>query len=95
MYMNYILCIYRIMLRMMKILPYHWINPGDASGATGIFVMKMVGVLYLLIIIMDLIVVCAMPALENRSGAAIFFLLVFLLGIIFVLLIISRQPQTK
>lgn len=85
----------RIMLRMMKIFPYHWINPGDASGATGIFVMKMVGVLYLLIIIMDLIVVCAMPALENRSGAAIFFLLVFLLGIIFILLIISRQPQTK
>ncbi|XP_035228563.1 probable cationic amino acid transporter [Stegodyphus dumicola] len=86
---------HRIMLFLMKILPYHWINPGEASGATGIFVMKMVGVLYLLIIIMDLIVVCAMPALENRSGAAIFFLLVFLFGIIFCLLIISRQPQTK
>ncbi|GIY09327.1 probable cationic amino acid transporter [Caerostris darwini] len=85
----------RIMVRLMRILPYHWINPGEASGATGIFVMKMVGVLYLLIIIMDLIVVCAMPALENRSGAAIFFLLVFLFGIIFCLIIISRQPQTK
>ncbi|GFS51289.1 probable cationic amino acid transporter [Trichonephila inaurata madagascariensis] len=85
----------RIMVRLMRILPYHWINPGEASGATGIFVMKMVGVLYLLIIIMDLIVVCAMPALENRSGAAIFFLLVFLFGIIFCLVVISRQPQTK
>ncbi|KAF8770416.1 putative cationic amino acid transporter like protein [Argiope bruennichi] len=85
----------RIMGRLMRILPYHWINPGEASGATGIFVMKMVGVLYLLVIIMDLIVVCAMPALENRSGAAIFFLLVFLFGIIFCLIVISRQPQTK
>ncbi|KAG8188522.1 hypothetical protein JTE90_004761 [Oedothorax gibbosus] len=85
----------RIMVQMMRILPYHWINPGDASGKTGIFVMKMVGVLYLLIIIMDLIVVCAMPALENGGGAAIFFLLLFLFAIIFVLLIISRQPQTK
>ncbi|XP_054720928.1 probable cationic amino acid transporter [Uloborus diversus] len=85
----------RIIHRLMRVLPYHWFNPGEASSATGIFVMKMVGVLYLLIIIMDLIVVCAMPALENRSGAAIFFLLVFLLGIIFCLLVISRQPQTK
>ncbi|XP_015912315.3 solute carrier family 7 member 14 [Parasteatoda tepidariorum] len=85
----------RIMMRLLRFLPYHWVNPGEASAATGIFVMKMVGVLYLLIIIMDLIVVCAMPALENRSGAAIFFLLVFLFGIIFCLIIISLQPQTR
>jgi cationic amino acid transporter 14 len=56
------------------------------------FVMKMVGLLYLLILIFDLIVVCGMGSM---SGATTFFLVVFLLAIIAVLLVISRKPQNR
>jgi cationic amino acid transporter 14 len=56
------------------------------------FVMKMVGLLYLLILIFDLIVVCSMGSM---SGATTFFLVVFLLAIIAVLLVISRKPQNR
>lgn len=56
------------------------------------FVMKMVGVLYILIIIFDLIIVCGM---HNMTGATTFFLLLFLFAIIGVLLVISRKPQNR
>lgn len=54
--------------------------------------MKMVGVLYLLIIIFDLIVVCGM---HNMNGATTFFLFLFLFLILAVLLAISRKPQNR
>lgn len=56
------------------------------------FVMKMVGVLYVLIFIFDLIVVAAT---NSASGATTFFLVVFFLAILVVLLIISRKPQNR
>ena len=56
------------------------------------FVMKMVGVLYVLIFIFDLIVVCAT---NSSSGATTFFLVVFFIAIVAVLLIISRKPQNR
>lgn len=56
------------------------------------FVMKMVGVLYLLIIIFDLIIVCGM---HNMTGATTFFMFLFLFAIIAVLLVISRKPQNR
>lgn len=55
-------------------------------------VMKLVGLLYLLILIFDLIVVCSMGSV---SGATTFFLVLFLLAIIAVLLVISRKPQNR
>jgi cationic amino acid transporter 14 len=56
------------------------------------FVMKMVGLLYLLILIFDLIVVCSMG---SPSGATTFFLVLFLMAIVAVLLVISRKPQNR
>ncbi|XP_023232299.1 probable cationic amino acid transporter [Centruroides sculpturatus] len=81
--------------KMLSYLFPYWNRPGPATEKTGMLVMKAVGVLYLLIVGMDLIVVCAMPALEAGSGAAIFFLLIFLFGLIACLVVIARQPQSE
>lgn len=81
-----------------KLLSYlfpYWTSTGPATEKTGMLVMKVVGILYLLIISLDLVIVCAMPALEVGSGAAVFFLLLFLFGVVICLIIISRQPQPK
>ncbi|KAI7815696.1 cationic amino acid transporter [Rhyzopertha dominica] len=71
---------------------FPWIDTGPPTKESGMFVMKMVGVLYILIIIFDLIIVCGM---HNMTGATTFFLLLFLFAIIGVLLVISRKPQNR
>ena len=71
---------------------FPWVDNGPATEESGMFVMKMVGVLYVLIFIFDLIVVCAT---NSSSGATTFFLVVFFIAIVAVLLIISRKPQNR
>lgn len=39
---------------------FPWVDRGPATEASGRYVMKLVGVLYLLILIFDLIIVCGM-----------------------------------
>ncbi|KAJ9583838.1 hypothetical protein L9F63_021814, partial [Diploptera punctata] len=71
---------------------FPWVDTGPATEESGMFVMKMVGLLYLLILIFDLIIVCGMGSM---SGATTFFLVLFLVLIIAVLLVISRKPQNR
>ncbi|KAK7872859.1 hypothetical protein R5R35_006728 [Gryllus longicercus] len=71
---------------------FPWVDTGPATEESGMFVMKMVGLLYLLIFIFDLIVVCGMG---HMTGATTFFLFAFLIAIIAVLLVISRKPQNR
>ncbi|XP_067005702.2 solute carrier family 7 member 14 [Anabrus simplex] len=71
---------------------FPWVDTGPATEESGMFVMKMVGLLYLLIFIFDLIVVCGVG---NMNTATTFFLVLFLLAIIAVLLVISRKPQNR
>ncbi|XP_017780061.1 PREDICTED: probable cationic amino acid transporter [Nicrophorus vespilloides] len=71
---------------------FPWVDTGPATEESGMFVMKMVGILYVLIIIFDLIIVCGM---HNMTGATTFFFFVFLIAIIAILLIISRKPQNR
>ncbi|KAF2881064.1 hypothetical protein ILUMI_25113, partial [Ignelater luminosus] len=71
---------------------FPWVDTGPPTEESGMFVMKMVGILYLLIIIFDLIIVCGM---HNMTGATTFFFFVFLFAIIGVLLAISRKPQNR
>ncbi|XP_022249714.1 probable cationic amino acid transporter [Limulus polyphemus] len=80
---------------MTRLFPYEWIVPKPPTEASGQFVMKIVGLLYLLIIIFDLIIVCAMPALENNDTTTLMFLFLCLVGIVLCLIVISLQPQTK
>ncbi|XP_022239230.1 cationic amino acid transporter 3-like [Limulus polyphemus] len=80
---------------MTRLFPYKWAASKRASENSGKFVMKIVGLLYLLIITFDLLVVCAMPALESRDITALLFLFLCLLGIVLCLIVISLQPQTR
>ncbi|KAJ8918455.1 hypothetical protein NQ315_008152 [Exocentrus adspersus] len=71
---------------------FPWVDTGPATEESGMFVMKMVGNLYILIIIFDLIVVFGMP---NMSTTTTCFLFLFLFGIVAVSLVISRKPQNR
>lgn len=71
---------------------FPWVDTGPATEESGMFVMKMVGVLYLLIFIFDLIIVCGM---HNMTTATTLFMFLFLFAIIGVLLAISRKPQNR
>ncbi|XP_034946106.1 probable cationic amino acid transporter [Chelonus insularis] len=71
---------------------FPWVDRGPATEASGRYVMKMVGILYLLILIFDLIVVCGMG---NMGTFTTILLFLFLFAIIGVLLAISRKPQNR
>ncbi|XP_066258670.1 probable cationic amino acid transporter isoform X1 [Euwallacea similis] len=71
---------------------FPWVDTGPATEESGMFVMKMVGILYILIIIFDLIVVNGM---DDMSTATTLFLWLFFLAILALLLVISRKPQNR
>ncbi|OXU17780.1 hypothetical protein TSAR_003303 [Trichomalopsis sarcophagae] len=71
---------------------FPWVDRGPATEASGRYVMKLVGILYLLILVFDLIIVCGMG---NMGGFTTFLLFVFFFAIIAVLLAISRKPQNR
>lgn len=71
---------------------FPWVDTGPATEESGMFVMKMVGLLYLLVVIFDLIIVLGM---QDMTGFTAFFFAVFFVGIVAVLLIISRKPQNR
>ncbi|XP_012258062.1 cationic amino acid transporter 2 [Athalia rosae] len=71
---------------------FPWVDRGPATEASGRYVMKMVGVLYLLILIFDLIIVCGMGNMGTFVTILTFLLLFAIIG---VLLAISRKPQNR
>ncbi|RZF43589.1 hypothetical protein LSTR_LSTR008102 [Laodelphax striatellus] len=71
---------------------FPWVDSGPATEDSGMFVMKMVGILYILILIFDLIIVLGMG---SDSSIVTFLVIFFLLCIIGLLLIISRKPQNR
>ncbi|XP_046742349.1 probable cationic amino acid transporter [Diprion similis] len=71
---------------------FPWVDRGPATEASGRYVMKMVGVLYILILIFDLIIVCGMGNMGTFTTLLTF---LFLFAIIGVLLAISRKPQNR
>ncbi|XP_011499118.1 PREDICTED: probable cationic amino acid transporter [Ceratosolen solmsi marchali] len=71
---------------------FPWVDRGPATEASGRYVMKLVGIMYLLILIFDWIIVCAMG---NMGSFTTFLLFVFLFAIIGILLAISRKPQNR
>ncbi|KOX71976.1 putative cationic amino acid transporter [Melipona quadrifasciata] len=71
---------------------FPWVDRGPATEASGRYVMKLVGVLYLLIVIFDLIIVCGMGNMGTFTTTMMF---AFLFAIIGVLLAISRKPQNR
>ncbi|XP_062556330.1 cationic amino acid transporter 3 [Armigeres subalbatus] len=69
---------------------FPWVNPGPATHESGMFVTKMVGLMYACIFFLDLFMAIGI------TGT--FFSLVYtalVLGIFCILLVISRQPQNR
>ncbi|XP_018565516.1 cationic amino acid transporter 2 [Anoplophora glabripennis] len=71
---------------------FPWVDTGPATEESGMFVMKMVGNLYILIIIFDLIIVFGMQSMNTTLTC---FVLLLLFGIVAVCLVISRKPQNR
>lgn len=71
---------------------FPWVDRGPATEASGRYVMKLVGILYLLILIFDLIIVLGMGNMGTFSTILLF---LFLFAIIGILLAISRKPQNR
>ncbi|XP_075213669.1 solute carrier family 7 member 14 [Lycorma delicatula] len=71
---------------------FPWVDSGPATEDSGMFVMKMVGILYILILIFDLIIVFGMG---SDSSIVTFLFFFFLICIIALLLVISRKPQNR
>ncbi|XP_044729384.1 cationic amino acid transporter 2 [Chrysoperla carnea] len=71
---------------------FPWVDTGPATEESGMYVMKAVGILYILIFIFDIIVVCG---IHNMTSTITFFLFFFFFAIVAVLLAISRKPQNR
>ncbi|CAK9818017.1 Probable cationic amino acid transporter [Anthophora quadrimaculata] len=71
---------------------FPWVDRGPATEMSGRYVMMLVGILYLLILIFDLIIVCNMGNMRTFTTVMMF---AFLFAIIGVLLAISRKPQNR
>ncbi|XP_029167234.1 cationic amino acid transporter 2 [Nylanderia fulva] len=71
---------------------FPWVDRGPATEASGRYVMKLVGILYLLILIFDIIIVLGMGNMGTFSTILLF---LFFFAIIGILLAISRKPQNR
>ncbi|XP_043504240.1 cationic amino acid transporter 2 isoform X1 [Polistes fuscatus] len=71
---------------------FPWVDRGPATEASGHYVMKLVGILYLLILIFDIIIVCRMGDMGTFTTIVLFVLFFAIVGI---LLAISRKPQNR
>ncbi|XP_068619856.1 solute carrier family 7 member 14 [Battus philenor] len=72
------------------ILP--WVDCGPATEASGMFVIKSVGVLYVFVIIFDLFAAYGSPSTSTFTTVV---MVLLFLGIITILLLISRKPQNR
>ncbi|XP_014257026.1 probable cationic amino acid transporter [Cimex lectularius] len=71
---------------------FPWVDTGPATEESGLMVMKLVGLLYLLILLFDLTIVCGM---DSDSVIVTLLVCTLLPAIIAVLLLISRKPQNR
>ncbi|XP_069974484.1 probable cationic amino acid transporter [Penaeus vannamei] len=74
---------------------FPWVEEGPCTEETGRQVMKLVGLLYLNVLILDSILVRDLSQLEGHSPVTSFFCIIFFLSIIYILLRISRKPQNR
>ncbi|XP_049886328.1 probable cationic amino acid transporter [Pectinophora gossypiella] len=71
---------------------FPWVDCGPATDMSGMFVIKAVGVMYLLIVVFDMCAAYCNPGDNTFTSILMVFLL---LGIIVILLLISRKPQNR
>uniref|UniRef100_A0A2A4JIX6 Cationic amino acid transporter C-terminal domain-containing protein n=1 Tax=Heliothis virescens TaxID=7102 RepID=A0A2A4JIX6_HELVI len=71
---------------------FPWVDCGPATDHSGMFVIKSVGIMYLLIIIFDLFAAYGSPGTSTFTNVSMILLMLAIFGI---LLIISRKPQNR
>ncbi|ODM93763.1 putative cationic amino acid transporter [Orchesella cincta] len=76
-----------------KLLP--WMEPGPCTEDTGRLVTKLVGILFLQIVVFDLLLVATVGSEGFGASLGYFLILVLFVGIILCLLLISRKPQNN
>lgn len=69
---------------------FPWIKAGPATHESGMYVTKLVGLMYVFIFFLDLF-----AAIGFTGTFAVLVILCLIIGIIVILLIISRQPQNR
>ncbi|XP_045126961.1 cationic amino acid transporter 2-like isoform X1 [Portunus trituberculatus] len=74
---------------------FPWVEEGPCTEDSGRQVMKLVGLLYVNVLVFDILLVACIGELEGHSSLASFFSLVFFFSIIYILLLISRKPQNR
>ncbi|XP_063848811.1 solute carrier family 7 member 14-like [Scylla paramamosain] len=74
---------------------FPWVEEGPCTEDSGRQVMKLVGLLYVNVLVFDIILVVCIGELEGHSPLASFFSIVFFFSIIYILLLISRKPQNR
>lgn len=71
---------------------FPWVDTGPATEESGMVVLKLVGVFYVLIIIFDVLLVFVSP---ESSTVVYVFLYSLLIAVVAILGAISRKPQNK
>nr|XP_037868035.1 probable cationic amino acid transporter [Bombyx mori] len=71
---------------------FPWVDCGPATEFTGLFVIKAVGVMFVMIFLFDVLAAYGNPG--TSTFTAIVMVLLFL-GIVLILLLISRKPQNR
>ncbi|KAJ0183707.1 hypothetical protein K1T71_000130 [Dendrolimus kikuchii] len=86
--------LYRQLHAMSYLCPglFPWIDLGPATEQSGMYVIKSVGVMYILIILFDILAAYGSPG--SSTFTAVVMALLFI-GIIIILLMISRKPQNR
>lgn len=72
---------------------FPWVEQGPATEESGMYVIKMTGLLYLLVILFDVIVAASVAS--GGGGWTGLIIFIFFCAIMAVLLVISRKPQNK
>ncbi|KAM3968397.1 solute carrier family 7 member 14 [Aphomia sociella] len=86
--------LYRQLHAMSYLCPglFPWVDCGPATDYSGMFVIKSVGLMYVLIIIFDIFAAYGNPGTSTFTTVVMALLLIGILGI---LLLISRKPQNR
>ncbi|XP_023939352.2 probable cationic amino acid transporter [Bicyclus anynana] len=71
---------------------FPWVDLGPATEASGVFVIKAVGIFYVLVFFFDVLAAYGTPS-ESSFTAGL--MIILLLGIFITLLAISRKPQNR
>lgn len=79
----------------MYLFPYGWKVQGPATEESGLFVIKLVGLMFVLVITFDVILAWHIDAIDSGNHLMDFTFFALFIAIIACICAISRQPQIR